>query len=277
LRSKRGSVSAAIAAYYLSREWQELSEGTRAMRRALRERFRARYGEFPLGKLNENFVTAYLGAMKPHAARNMLKALRSWLRYARHDVTRSMQPPKAKSTKRPTWPAEAIAQYEATHPRGSKARLAFALAKYTGAARAEIARMGPRHVRNGEIVIARKKTGVEATIPVHPELQVILDATPVTGLATFLVSKTGKPYSGNDLSEQFRVWRDEAGLPQNLSLHGLRHSLGDRLAETGSTPNEIASVLGHAGAKSALHYTQGAERKGMARMAMGRLLGTKQG
>jgi len=25
------------------------------------------------GKLNENFVTAYLGAMKPHAARNMLR------------------------------------------------------------------------------------------------------------------------------------------------------------------------------------------------------------
>jgi len=39
-----------------------------------------------------------------------------------------------------------------------------------------------------------------------------------------------------------------------------------------SNPNEIASVLGHAGARSALHYTQGADRKRMARTAMRRLI-----
>lgn len=46
LRSKPGSVSKAIAAYYVSREWEELSEGTRAMRRALLERFRAPMASF---------------------------------------------------------------------------------------------------------------------------------------------------------------------------------------------------------------------------------------
>lgn len=207
----------------------------------------------------------------------MLKALRGLLRHARHDVTRGMQPIKARSTKRLSWPADAIALYEARHPVGSKARLAFALAKYTGAARAEVARMGPRHVRSGEIVIARKKTGVEATIPVHPELQTVLDATPVTGLATFLVNKSGLPYSANDLSEQFQAWCNEAAIAHGLTLHGLRHALGDKLAETGASPNEVASVLGHAGARSALHYTQGADRKRMARTAMARLIRTKEG
>jgi integrase len=277
LRSKRGSVSAAIAAYYMSREWQQLSDGTQAMRRRLLERFREPYGEYPLSKFNENFLTAYLDAMKPHAARNALKALRGLLRHAKHDITRGMAPIKAKSVKRQSWPAEQMLLYENHHPKGSKARLVFALAKYTGAARAEIARMGPRHVRNGEIVIARQKTGVEATIPIHPELQAILDATPVTGLATFVVSKTGKPYGANDLSEQFRVWCDEAGIAPGLTLHGLRHTLGDQLAETGSNPNEVASVLGHAGGRSALHYTQGADRKRMARQAMARLIRTNEG
>jgi site-specific recombinase XerC len=95
--------------------------------------------------------------------------------------------------------------------------------------------MGPQHIRDGEIVIARQKTGVPAMITIHPELQQILDATAVTGFATFLVTKTGRPFHPNDLSEQFRQWCNEASLPQHLSLHGLRHTMGDKLAETGSS------------------------------------------
>jgi hypothetical protein len=44
-----------------------------------------------------------------------------------------------------------IAQYEARHAVGSKARLCFALGKYTGAGRTEISRIGPHHIRDGEI------------------------------------------------------------------------------------------------------------------------------
>jgi len=240
------------------------------MRRRILERFRERYGHYPLGRLNENFVTAWLESLRPHAARSHLKALRGLLKHARHDVTRGIEAPKAKSEKRSSWRPAELAQYEAHHPIGSKARLAFALARYTGAGRSELARMGPQHIRNDEIVIARQKTGVEATILVHPELRAILDATPITGFSTFLVTKSGRPFEPDDLSQQFRQWCNEAGLPAHLSLHGLRHTVGDKLAESGSSPNEIASVLGHASARSALHYTQGADRKRMARAAMKR-------
>jgi integrase len=282
-RSTAGSVSAAIAAYYQSHKWNdELSEGTRAMRRAIFEGFRNRYGQWPLRQVNENFLTAYLESLRPHAARNHLKALRGLLRHAKHDVTRSITAPKAKSEKHPSWSSEQIAQYEAHHAVGTKARLAFALAKYTGAGRTEVARMGPGHLRTNEhgdeeIVIARKKTGIGATILVHPDLRVVIDATPLTGFSTFLITKSGKPFVPNDLSEAFREWCDEAGLPQILSLHGLRHTVGDKLAEEGSNPNEIASVLGHASAKSALHYTQGADRKRMARTAMKRWISGTSG
>ena len=272
LRSKPGTVSASIAAYYVSRNWEKLSAGTQRMRRAILEHFRETYGQFPLGRLNENFIDAYLDVLKPHAARNHLKALRGWLKHAKHDVTRGIEPINAKSEKRASWSPEHKAQFEARHPVGSKARLAYAIPRFTGLGRNEVSRIGPQHIRNGEIIIARQKTGVEATIPIHPELQAILDATPVTGFSTFLVTKTGRPFQPNDLSEQFRVWCDEAGLPKHLSMHGLRHAMGDKLAETNSNPNEIASVLGHKGARSALHYTQGADRKRMGRAAMKRLI-----
>ena len=273
LRSTAGSVSAAIAAYYTSHQWGGLSDGTRAMRRPILERLRDRYGQWPLRQLTENFLNAYLETLKPHAARNHLKTLRGLLQHAKHDVTRGIKAPKATSTKYASWPAEVMAQYEGRHAIGTKARLAFALARYTGAGRSEIARLGPQHIVDNEITIARQKTGITATILVHPELRAILAATSITGLSTFLVTKTGKTYAPNDLSDQFRQRCDEAGLPPQYTLHGLRHSMGDTLAEHDATPNEIASVLGHAGARSALHYTQGADRKRMARKAMARVIG----
>ncbi len=272
LRSPVGSVSAAVAAYYTSHPWAALSDGTRAMRRAIFERFRERYGQWPLRQLNENFLTAYLESLRPHAARNHLKALRGLLQHAKHDVTRGIKAPKAKSIKHLSWPAEMMAQYEAHHPIGSKPRLAFALARHTGAGRSEIARLGPQHIVDDEITIARQKTGVTATITMHPELCAVIKATTPIGLSTFLITKTGKPYAPNDLSDEFRQWCDQAGIPAEYTLHGLRHSMGDKLAENDATPNEIASVLGHAGARSALHYTQGADRKRMARKAMARVI-----
>jgi integrase len=292
LRSVAGSVSAAIAAYYASHDWTSdaLSDGTRGMRRPILEKFRQNYGQWPLRQLNENFVTAYLESLKPHAARNHLKALRAFLKHAKHDVTRNIKAPKAKSSKHPSWPADVIAQYEAHHPIGSKARLCMALARFTGAGRTELTRIGPQHVRV-EIdpqqalptlmdvidIPARQKTGVAATLPLHPELKAIIAATPLTGFATLLVTKTGKPYSPSDLSDQFRKWCDDAKVPPQYSLHGLRHTMGDTLAENEATLNEIASVLAHASPRSAMHYTQGADRKKMARKAMARIIsGTKQ-
>jgi hypothetical protein len=99
LRSKPGTVSASIAAYYVSRKWEALSAGTQRMRRAILEGFREPYGHYPLGQLNENFINAYLESLKPHAARNHLKALRGWLKHARHDVTRGIEPIRATSKK----------------------------------------------------------------------------------------------------------------------------------------------------------------------------------
>jgi integrase len=267
-----GSVTAAIAAYYGSQAWAVLSDGTQGMRRAILEKFRERYGKGALTQITTNFIEAYLDSLKPHAARNHLKALRGLLRYAKHDVTGQLRLAKAKSTKHASWPIELMAQYEATHAIGSKARLAFALARYTGAGRSEIARLGPACVKGSTFVIARQKTGVAAIIPLHPTLKAIIDATPLTGLTTFLISKSGRPYRPADLSDEFRHWCNQAAIPPHFTLHGLRHALGDALAEAGCSASEVGAVLGHASAKTALHYTQSADRTRMAHTAMNKLI-----
>jgi integrase len=275
-RSIAGSVSAALAALYLSTDWAGLSDTTRGGYRPILERFRESYGEWPLRRVSSDLIAAYVETFQqPNVANKHLKALRLFLRHARHDVTAGIKPPRGKANKHKSWPAAFIAQYEAHHPIGTKARLAFALPRYTGAARVDLPRLGPQDIADGEITITRKKTGVSATLPLHPELRKILDATPLTGLSTFLVNANGKPYKANQLSIQFRKWCRAASIPPGYTLHGLRHTLGDAIATAGGSLHEVAATLGHRDVKTAAHYTQEADRKLLARRASARLISTK--
>jgi integrase len=90
-----------------------------------------------------------------------------------------------------------------------------------------------------------------------------------------LITHDGRAFKAQRLNLQFRRWLNQAGIPKQYTLHGLRHSLGDAIAEAGGSPNEIGAMLGHASAKTALHYTQGADRKKLAARAAARLRGAK--
>ena len=61
--------------------------------------------------------------------------------------------------------------------------------------------MGRQHVRDGLLTVHQSKTGATLQIPLHPELQAVLAATPAENM-TFLVGRDGKPYS----AEAFGLW-----------------------------------------------------------------------
>jgi integrase len=107
-------------------------------------------------------------------------------------------------------------------------------------------------------------------IPVHSELKAIIDATPV-GHLTLLITKSGKSYAGNDFSEQFRVWCNDAGLPQECVFHGLRKAALTRLADAGCSVHEIAAISGHKTLKEIERYTKAADQARLARTAMERI------
>ena len=141
-----------------------------------------------------------LGQMKPSVARNWLKAIRHLIRYAmsadlcQADPTQGIKLPKMKTDGIHTWSEQDIAAYEAAHPIGTKARLAFALLLFTAQRVSDVTAMGRQHIRNGVLHVRQKKTGAALTIPVHPDLRAVIDATPGEHL-TFLTSgKTGSPY-----------------------------------------------------------------------------------
>jgi integrase len=163
-----------------------------------------------------------LSRMEPHAARNWLKAIRHFAQYCvahkfmRRDPTLGLKAKLPQSDGIHTWSEDEIASYEAYYPIGSKARLALALGLYTAQRRGDVVKIGRQHIRDGVLTLRQGKTGTALSIPIHPELQMILDETvyPVHGLQlTLLTTNKGRAYGGNDFSEQFRKWCDDAGLP----------------------------------------------------------------
>jgi integrase len=106
---------------------------------------------------------------------------------------------------------------------------------------------------------------------VHLKLREIIDATPMVGVKTFLVTHFGKPYSAPGFGNWFRELCDEAGC-FDLSAHGGRKATARRLAEIGCSANQIASITGHASLSEVQRYTKAADRKRMAREAMAKLV-----
>jgi integrase len=274
-RSAPGSVSAAIAEYYGSQAFRGLTGGTPAKYRATLERFREDHGDKRLATLPKEFVIALIDIMAPHTARNWLKTFRHFIRWCesrklvRNDPTWGIRVKTPKSDGHHTWSEDEIAQFEAAYPIGTKARLALALGLYTAQRRGDVVRMGRQHIRAGELVVRQGKTNAALVIPVLPELAAIIDATP-TGHLTLLVTKTGKSYSPNDFSEQFRKWCDAADLPPECSFHGLRKTALTRLADAGCTAHQIAAISGHASLKMVERYTKAADQRRLAREAMER-------
>jgi integrase len=281
LRSKPGSVSIAIAEYYGSRAFRSLTGGTPQKRRAVLERFREQYGHKPLASLPKEFITALLDPMPPHAARNWLKAVRHFIRWAEdrklidRDPTLGVRLKVPKSDGHHSWTDDEIATFEAHHPVGSKARLALALALYTAQRRSDVIRIGRQHIRDGVLTVRQQKTGTTLAIPVHSELAAIIAATPI-GHLTLLTTRFGRSYGANGFSMQFRSWCDVAELPPHCVFHGLRKAALTRFADAGCTPHELAAIGGHKSLKDVEHYTRATDQARMARNAMAKMAAREQ-
>ena len=274
-RTMPGTVNAAIVGYYQCLAFRGLAPSTQARRRAILERFRNEHGDKRIATLPQEFIRRVLDRMKPGKARNWLKALRGMLDFAVGQSFRADNPargfvlPKVKTKNRRAWTDSEIEQYERTHPIGTKARLAFALGLYTIQRIGDVVHMGRQHIRNGEMTVRQGKTGVQLTLPMRPELQAVLEATP-SGSLTFLVTKAGRPYTANDLSDRFHGWCREAGLPNGCTFHGLRATGCTRLADAGCSAHEIAAWSGHTTLKEVERYTRAADQKRLAQSAIER-------
>nr|WP_280952071.1 tyrosine-type recombinase/integrase [Sinorhizobium sp. BJ1] len=154
---------------------------------------------------------------------------------------------------------------------GTKARLALALMLYTSQRRSDVVLFGKQHVTNGWLKFTqqrnRNRKPITLEIPIHPELQSVIDASP-RGDLTFLVTEFNRPFTANGFGNWFRKRCNEAGLP-HCSSHGLRKAAASRLADRGATEHQIMSITGHTTSKEVTRYTKAANQKRLAKSAVG--------
>jgi len=142
-----------------------------------------------------------------------------------------------------------VAQFRARHGLGSTSRLALELIVNLCQRRSDVVRLGPQHLQNGMICVRQKKTKMEKLdrtlwIPILPELQAALDATPC-GALTFIVTGARVPFTEKGFGGRFHQWCRQADMPTQCSSHGLRKLGLVRLAEEGCTTDELKAISGH--------------------------------
>ena len=131
-----------------------------------------------------------------------------------------------------------------------EAASALALLILTGARKQEVLRARWDHVDldRGVLTVPVSKSGRPRHVPLSPAAVRVLEAQ-----ATRKIS--GNPYvfpsrvvEGQPLQGLRKPWekaKKAAGLPMDLRIHDLRHSLASALANAGTPLYEIGAVLGH--------------------------------
>ena len=142
------------------------------------------------------------------------------------------------------------------------ARDLFLFASFTGLAYVDIMLLHPRHIgRTADgrryIRINRKKTNVEAFIPLHPIAEQILD----------LYNTTDDTKPVFPLPSRDEMWFEihelgvAIGRKENLSYHQSRHSFGTFLISEGIPIESIAKMMGHSGIRTTQRYAEITDKK----------------
>src|SRR5215471_9337021 len=190
--------------------------------------------------------------------------------HVKADPTLSVKnPSKPKSGGFPAWDENDVERYEARWPIGTKERVWLGVLLYTGLRRGDAVRIGRQHVRDGIATIRTEKTGTEVHLPILPEQQEALDRGPSADLA-FICGANGKPMTKESFGNLFRDACRAAGV--NKSAHGLRKIGATRAANNGATVAQLNAIFGWSGSEMASLYTANADRKKLAREAIGKLM-----
>ncbi|RTL86443.1 MAG: hypothetical protein EKK29_09485 [Hyphomicrobiales bacterium] len=278
-RTIPGSINALIVSYYASHAFTSLRPTTARVYRGIIERFREEYGDKSVAGMQSRHVRAIMTAKAstPDAANRLLGMISILMDLA---VAMEMRPDnptlgikrlRHTSEGFATWSEDNIAAFRAHWPLGSRERLALELALNLGQRRGDLVRLGWQHIIDGSIRLKQSKTGALVTVPIVAELGAALDLLERDRL-TFLATAIGAPFTPAGLGNWFREAVRGAGLPDELSMHGLRKATARRLAEAGCTTHEIASVTGHRTLDEIERYTREAEKARMAKAASAKVI-----
>jgi integrase len=282
-RAAPGTLAALVASYLKSRSYTDgLRDTTKTGYASRIEALRTQHGHRSVTGLTRERIEA--GILQPYAGRPgaalaILKMLRVLIRHAmsldkgnplklNFDPSAGIARPKGGEIR--AWNDAEIAAYEARWPIGTKQRTAYALMLYVGTARVDVHGMTWPQIEAGGVGYVRNKTGVGVDIGLHSELQRALAAASRDHV-TIINTEYGQPFTVGGFSGFMRDAITNAGLPLDCQPHGLRKTLGRRMADAGCSAHEIMAALGHTTLAEAARYTREADRRRGGRQAITKL------
>jgi integrase len=276
-RHGAGTVGALICDYLKSPAFTDLAASSKTLYRTILDRFGALHGHRMVHDMPRAKVAAYIfaiGADHPAMANVTKAVLRKLLAHAVRLGYRNDNPvveiDAYKGGTRHTWTEAQLAAFENRWPLGTRERLAYALLLYTGQRGGDVVKMRRADVSGGAISVVQTKTDTALSIPIHHELLAALKAGPSNGLS-LIGDKHGRQIARCTLTLLIRKAAAEAGLPPECLPHGLRKAQMRRLAESGATAKQIASISGHKSLREVERYTAAADQRQLSRDAIAKL------
>jgi integrase len=267
-------------------DWKALDPETQHTQTLIAERFLRSpvvegepltFGDVAVADLQRKHIKAILAkrANTPHAAAHLLRIIRKltgvaldqeWIEY---DPTYRIKcRPAFKGWK--AWSDESCAAFEKRWPLGTTPRTVYAIARYFGHRRSDVATVKWTDLEVAAGNVVQSKTGKALWIPLHPELAKALEATP-RRCEYVVITQYREPFSAKALGMRMQDWTKQAGLAPGHTLHGLRKKLGAMLAEAGATTRELMAILGHDDIAHAELYSREAEQRRLASEGMRKL------
>ena len=271
-----GSIGSLIASYIRSAGFVKLRGTSKKGYMTRLETIRIEHGQRSVSGLTRERIIKMLQpyADRPAAALDTLKKLRILIRHAidlgwlQSDPSAGIKRPGTKEIR--AWTDAELAAYERRWPIGKKQRTAYSLMLNVGTARADVHLMTWTQIDVDGIEYKRQKTGVAVAIEMATELRQALDAASRDHV-TIINTEFGKPFTVAGFSGFMRDAITAAGLPMDCRPHGLRKTLGRRLADAGVSAHDIMAALGHTTLAQAENYTREADRRRGGRRALNQL------
>lgn len=268
-----GTMAALVASYKASHNYQNLRTTTKNSYATPLERLRVDHRDRLVSQMTkskiENVILApYLletreQKARPGQALAILKVLRVLIKHAianewlSRDPSAGIKRPRTKEIR--SWKDEECERFERRWPLGTKQRTAYALMLWVGAARVDVHKITWPQLDHERARYTRNKTGITAEPKICDELQEVLNAAPREHI-TVINTEFGRPFTIKGFGNFMRDAMNAAGLPMDCKPHGLRKTLGRRLAEAGISATWIMAILGHRTLAEAERYTRDAER-----------------
>lgn len=258
-----------IKTWQASPEWGKLADKTKYDWSRYCQRINERWGNLEVRGIEPQHVLALRDEYQetPAAANNLLRCLSSMLAWSvprgwRSDNPCREVPPFPKNEGYSPWPWELIEIARQELP----ARLwqAVALALYTGQRQSDILAMRWDALSHGAVSLTQKKTGRQLTIPIHRDLQAVIDQIPRDAV-TILTNSNGKPWTVSGFKASWNKAKPDA--LSGYQFHGLRKSAVVTLLEAGCTDAQAAAITGQS-RDMIEHYARKVNQTALAKEAM---------